>query len=120
MHCLGELFRRWLREIVDSRGGLGSLLLAARKNDGLQYVGSVGTGFKYNDAAQLRAAVDKLATKRPAVEYNGRRKNVVWAKPTLIADIEYRAWTDDGKLRHASYKGLRDVQDNAFVFKIDA
>jgi bifunctional non-homologous end joining protein LigD len=37
----------------------------------------------------------------------------------LIAEIEYRAWTDDGKLRHASYKGLRDVQDNASVFKID-
>jgi bifunctional non-homologous end joining protein LigD len=102
-----------------ARGGLGSLLLAARKGDGLQYVGSVGTGFKYNDAVQLRAALDKLATKRPAVEYNGRRKNVVWAKPTLIAEIEYRAWTDDGKLRHASYKGLRDIQDNASVFKID-
>jgi hypothetical protein len=29
-----------------------------------------------------------------------------------------RAWRDDGKLRHASYKGLRDVQDNASVFTI--
>jgi bifunctional non-homologous end joining protein LigD len=102
-----------------ARGGLGSLLLAAHNGDALQYVGSVGTGFKYNDAVQLRAALDKLATKRPAVVFNGRRKDVVWAKPTLIAEIEYRAWTDDGKLRHASYKGLRDISDNAAVFRID-
>jgi bifunctional non-homologous end joining protein LigD len=38
----------------------------------------------------------------------------------LIAEIEYRAWTDDGKLRHASCKGLREVQDNAAVYEIEA
>ncbi|WP_315859122.1 hypothetical protein [Rhizobium leguminosarum] len=31
----------------------------------------------------------------------------------------YRAWTDDGKLRYASYKGLREVQDNAAVYEAD-
>ncbi len=50
----------------------------------------------------------------------GRRKDIVWVEPTLIAEIEYRAWTDDGKLRQASYKRLREVQDNAAVFKIGA
>ncbi|WP_348649059.1 hypothetical protein [Rhizobium leguminosarum] len=29
----------------------------------------------------------------------------------LVAEIEYRAWTDDGKLRHSSCKGLRIEQD---------
>ncbi|WP_244598772.1 hypothetical protein [Rhizobium tubonense] len=28
------------------------------------------------------------------------------------------AWTDDGRLRHASYKGLREVKDNAAVYEI--
>ncbi|MGZ2383934.1 ATP-dependent DNA ligase [Rhizobium brockwellii] len=32
-------------------------------------------------------------------------------KPKLIAEIEHRAWTDDGKLRHASYKRLREEQE---------
>lgn len=27
-----------------------------------------------------------------------------------------KAWTKDGSLRHASYKGLRDDQDNTAVF----
>lgn len=26
-------------------------------------------------------------------------------EPTLIAEIEFRGWSNDGKLRYASYKG---------------
>lgn len=97
-----------------ARGGLGSLLLAARKGDTWISVGSVGTGFKTADAEYLRKTLDKLKTKRPVVPLRG--KNYVFALPTLIAEIEFRGWTDDGNLRHASYKGLREVQDNAAVF----
>ncbi|MBP0645414.1 ATP-dependent DNA ligase, partial [Mycobacterium tuberculosis] len=43
----------------------------------------------------------------------------VWVEPTLIAEIEFRAWTTDGKLRRPSYKGLRERQDNADVFRLD-
>lgn len=89
-------------------------LLAARKADGWVAVGSVGTGFKTADADYLRKTLDKLKTKRPVVPLQG--KNYVFAQPTLIAEIKFRGWTDDGNLRHASYKGLRDNQDNAAVF----
>lgn len=41
-----------------------------------------------------------------------------WLQPTLIAEVEYRAWTSDEKLRHAAYKGLRERQDNADVYRI--
>jgi bifunctional non-homologous end joining protein LigD len=101
-----------------ARGQMRSLLLAARKGDDLVYVGSVGTGFKEKDAWALREMMDSITQKTPAIKYAGRRKNIVWLQPTLIAEIEYRAWTDDGKLRHASYKGLREVQDNAAVYEI--
>ncbi|WP_312867250.1 hypothetical protein [Rhizobium sp. RHZ02] len=91
--------------------------MAAYAGDTLKYVGSVGTGFKERDQATLRTTMDKLAWKRktPPVEYSGNRR-VVWAQPTLIAEIEYRAWTSDRKLRHPSFKGLRDVQDKADVY----
>lgn len=101
---------------TSARGGIGSLLLAARRGHDLVYVGSVGTGFKESDASYLRKTLDALRTKKPPVGYDGRRKDIVWAQPTLIAEIEFRAWTDDGKLRHPSYKGLREVQDNAAIF----
>lgn len=99
---------------LTARGGLGSLLLAGRKGHDWIYVGSVGTGFNTKDAEYLRKTLDRLKTSKPAVPLKG--KNLVFAQPTLIAEIEFRGWTHDGSLRHASYKGLREVQDNAAVF----
>jgi bifunctional non-homologous end joining protein LigD len=40
-------------------------------------------------------------------------------KPTLAAEIELRAWTDDGQLRHASYKGLREETDIGEVYQME-
>jgi bifunctional non-homologous end joining protein LigD len=91
-----------------ARGHIGALLLAARAGNDLIYVGSVGTGFKDSEAWRLRGQMDRINRETPAIKYAGGRKNVVWLQPRLIAEIEYRAWTDDGKLRHASFKGLRD------------
>ncbi len=99
-----------------ARGGIGSLLLGAYQGDAFVHVGSVGTGFKEKDAIELRRMLDTLKTKRPPVAVD--KKGVVFVQPTLIAEIEFRAWTDDGKLRHASYKGLREVQDNAAIYKL--
>lgn len=100
-------------------GYIGALLLAARKGRELIYVGSVGTGFKASEAMKLRAMMDKIKATKPAVNYTGRRKDLVWIKPTLVAEIEYRAWTHDDKLRHASYKGLREEQDNDAIYVIE-
>jgi bifunctional non-homologous end joining protein LigD len=100
-----------------ARGGIGRLLLAAYEGDDLAYVGGVGTGFKEAPTRKLKADLDRLKTSKPPVAL--KRKDVVWVQPTLIAEIEYRTWTDDGKLRHASYKGLRERQDNAEVYRLD-
>ncbi|MGO7817924.1 hypothetical protein ACC684_11660 [Rhizobium ruizarguesonis] len=47
-----------------------------------------------------------------------RAGGIAVVKPKLIAEIEYRAWTDDEKLRHASYKGLRDEADDETVLEL--
>jgi bifunctional non-homologous end joining protein LigD len=102
-----------------STGGFASLLLAAYSGTSLVYVGSVGTGFRHRQLSDLRRTLDKLPWKRkqPPVGYNGTRR-VAWVQPTLIAEVEYRAWTSDRKLRHASFKGLRERQDGADVYKM--
>ena len=81
------------------------------------YVGEVGTGFKERDAAYQKKTLDTLKTRTPIVPLKG--KNYVFAQPTLIAEIEFRGWTDDGNLRHASYEGLREIKDNAAVYELD-
>ncbi|WP_446737876.1 ATP dependent DNA ligase [Rhizobium sp. CFBP 13726] len=90
-----------------SSSPFSSLLLAAYRSDQLEYVGSVGTGFKARQASDLRSLMDRVPWKRkePPVPYEDKR-NVVWIAPTLIAEIEYRAWTTNRQLRHASFKGL--------------
>ncbi|ARM14154.1 MULTISPECIES: non-homologous end-joining DNA ligase [Rhizobium] len=101
-----------------SFGGIGRLLLAARKGNGLVYVGGVGTGFNERSATELREQMDKLKIGKPALD-TGRKRNAVFVDPKLVAEIEYRAWTHDAKLRHASYKGLRDAADGAAVYELE-
>lgn len=62
--------------------------------------------------------MDELIVGKPAVN-TGRKRNAVFVRPELVAEIEYRAWTNDGKLRHASYKGLRDREDDAAVYELE-
>jgi len=46
------------------------------------------------------------ATSRSFTEITARiRQHAIGAQPTLIAEAEYTAWTDDGKLQLAAHKG---------------
>ncbi|MCQ9147631.1 MULTISPECIES: non-homologous end-joining DNA ligase [Brucella/Ochrobactrum group] len=98
------------------RGAISRLLLGARKGKSLVYVGGVGTGFSHKMARDLKMRLEAIPVTKPPVAL--KRKNAVFARPEYIAEIEYRAWTDDGKLRHASFKGLREAADNADIFEI--
>lgn len=98
-------------------GGIGRLLLAARKGDTLKYVGSVGTGFTVKTATALRKQLAALQIDKPAISI--KAKGMVWVTPALSAEIAFRGWTNDGNLRHASYKGLREEADVGAVYEID-
>ncbi|WP_255762269.1 non-homologous end-joining DNA ligase [Neorhizobium galegae] len=98
-------------------GGIGRLLIAAFDHGKLRNVGGVGTGLSSRSAAILRAEMDKIVVSKPSAP-TGRKREAVWLKPVLIAEIEYRGWTGDQKLRHASYKGLRDPDENGEVFQL--
>ncbi|MDX0158982.1 ATP-dependent DNA ligase [Sinorhizobium meliloti] len=97
-------------------GHLGRLLLAAREGNDLVYVGGCGTGWSHELSRELRKLLEGMKTKAPALTL--RRKGAVFVDPVLVADVEYRAWTDDGKLRHASFKGVRELADGVEVFEL--
>jgi bifunctional non-homologous end joining protein LigD len=96
------------------RGAIASLLLGAREGGKLIYAGSVGTGFKRDEVVAIKQQLDKMVARTPPVDLKG--KGLVFVRPDLAAEVEFRGWTSDGKLRHASFKGFREKADNASVF----
>lgn len=96
-------------------GGIGRLLLAARQGESIEYVGS---GFNARNAGDRRKEMDARVVAKAPLPL--KKKGVVWLKPELVAEIKYRAWTSDGHLRHASFKGLRDKADADDVYELGA
>ncbi|WP_394801992.1 ATP dependent DNA ligase [Rhizobium halophilum] len=45
-------------------------------------------------------------------------KSLVLTAPALLAEVDYRAWTHTGMLRHPSFKGLREAEDWAEIRRI--
>ncbi|PDT55153.1 ATP-dependent DNA ligase [Sinorhizobium americanum] len=99
-------------------GAIARLLLAARRRGELVYVGGCGSGWTYAESARLRELLEAIRTDSPAVSL--KRKNAVFVEPVLIAEAEYRAWTQDGKLRHPSFKGIRERAHDATVFELNS
>ncbi|MBM3096298.1 hypothetical protein GFB56_37280 [Ensifer sp. T173] len=79
------------------------------------YVGGVGTGFTDKMARDLRKQLAALPAKVPPVAL--KRKNAVFCEPVFVAEVTYTEITSDRKLRHPSFKGLRELADNVDVFE---
>jgi bifunctional non-homologous end joining protein LigD len=93
-----------------TRAGLGALLLGVHDDgDGLAYAGKVGTGFTGAAARRLRERLDGLRVeKSPFRRPPPGAREARWVKPELVAEVEFTEWTTDGRLRHPSFKGLRE------------
>jgi bifunctional non-homologous end joining protein LigD len=95
-----------------SRSHFGALLLGLHGRDGkLRYAGKVGTGFSSSSLEEIHERLLPLAQDRPAFVNPPRgadARDVTWLRPELLAEIEYAELTRDGRVRHASFQGMRD------------
>jgi bifunctional non-homologous end joining protein LigD len=107
-------------EPAGSRQHFGALLLAAHKKGELQYAGRVGTGFPDDSLAALYRKFQPLIRKHPAFIGAPRAKGVTFLSPKLVAQVSFTEWTEDGKLRHPVYLGLRDDKDASEVTQPEA
>ncbi|MEU8817253.1 non-homologous end-joining DNA ligase [Actinoplanes sp. NPDC048796] len=95
-------------------GTIGSLLLAVPDQEqSLRYAGQVGTGFTDAMLQHLQAELD--AARRTTAPVPGvprdHARHARWVEPTLVGEVAFRNWTVDGRLRHASWRGLRPDRD---------
>jgi bifunctional non-homologous end joining protein LigD len=91
--------------VKDVNGSLGAVRLAKREKEKLVYVGKAGTGFTRSSAMKLRSQLDAIRRATSPVP-RLRKPGTTWVEPKLEAEIDYRAVTRDGHLRHPSFKGL--------------
>ncbi len=90
------------------RIGFGALLIGYYEDKELSFAGKVGTGF---DDQTLRSMSKKLSSlerkSSPFASEDISNKGIHWVSPKLVAKVAFTEWTDDGRLRHPRFIGLR-------------
>jgi bifunctional non-homologous end joining protein LigD len=84
------------------------LYLGREKTGELLYAGKVDHGFTRNNIVDVQKRLKPLIQKAQAFSRKIKKPNAVWVKPDLFAEVEYRAQSAEGRVRHPSFKGLRE------------
>jgi DNA ligase D-like protein (predicted ligase) len=91
------------------RKGFGALLIGYYDDDDLVYAGKVGTGFDNEMLKTLSGKLKRIEIDDPPFDWGDPpRKGIHWVKPKLVGEAGFTEWTEDGKLRHPRFKGLRE------------
>ncbi|WP_461317224.1 non-homologous end-joining DNA ligase [Bradyrhizobium embrapense] len=83
------------------------IYVGRRKGHDLIYAGKVDHGFDKASIADLRKRLEPLI--RKTQPYSKRISHrAIWVEPTVLAEIEYRAKSAEGKVRHPFFRGVRE------------
>jgi len=88
-------------------GKWDGIYLGRHKGADLVYAGKVDHGFDKVSAAELQKRLKPLIRKTQPYAKRIAHKGI-WVEPKLLAEIEFRAKSAEGKVRHPFFKGLRE------------
>ena len=92
-----------------AREYFGALLIGCYEGKKLVYSGRVGTGFNTDLLEKLSKLMKPLQTiDCPFDKLPPQSKNATWIKPEIEIEVDYREFTADKVLRHASFKALKE------------
>ena len=96
------------------RGRIGSLLVGYHdqpRGTEFRYAGNVGTGFTEQALDDLQRLLEPFRMDASPFSERVPKKDATFVEPKFVCEVEFSEWTSDGKLRHPSFKGLREDKD---------
>lgn len=96
----------------------GALLAGVYDDEGLRFIGAVGTGFTDRVLSDVMGKLHAHESEKcpfvedptglPPSRFGKALRNARWCEPVLVAIVEFRELTGGLRLRAPSFKGLRD------------
>ena len=90
---------------------VGALIVGYYEDGELKYAGRVGTGYTNKVARELWQKLDPSRAEKPPFKPlppEERGRGPVWVEPRMVIEIDFRGWTHGMRLRHPSFKGVRE------------
>ena len=93
----------------DDRGRIEGIHLGRAVEGGFAYAGTVENGLGAEDLDRLeRELLPAVVPRAPLVGTPKGRRGTKWVRPAVLVEVSYPNKTEDGRLRHPSFKGFRD------------
>ncbi len=115
----GRRTRRWLKikafKTIDAvivgyteeLRAVSALALAVYRNDDLQFIGKVGTGFSADDVRMLKELLEPIEIDAPHFDVPASYRGINWVAPKHVCEVRYLEFGKQGMLRNPSFLRLR-------------
>ncbi len=108
----------WVPEEGGRGDRIGSMLLGYYDAAGvLHYAGRVGTGLNDADHAMLLPLLRRERRGKSPFAEKVPGTNVNFLEPALVIEVEFRRWSDGGRVQHGAFKGVRFDKEPRLVVK---
>jgi bifunctional non-homologous end joining protein LigD len=90
------------------RSGLGALLIGVNEDGRSDMPAKVGRGSRPRRRGSCARVSTRSRRRKAPSPAPAAAAQAHWVRPTLVAEVDFTEWTPEGRLRHPSFKGLRE------------